>query len=557
MTSWARRLAGLDLLSKKSKGSLDRGKYSGDDSIVMAASCGFGRVREETVTCGGGECDEEEEEAQGEDAVYDHSDNLARCCREFYERRVLMAAEERQKPATKYLSSSSDLKSLTTVSACSSGYFSLGHTDNPAAMVAANAMPDDVKGIVESAAGVQPKLEYLKRELLVLMDQDNDLFKQLLMLNDAIEEIKSESSGCGPSRTRAAIATYLLEEEEEEEDDDDGDAQQPLSFDPSDLTCSSPLKKSNRIFTSPTKVKEESTPHRSPPTFNLSLPISHFHQSQQPPQFPQPAAAEAPPPLAERPTTPPLPPPPDSISVDEDNDSDEEELINELLDEALNLSSSSSETSSTKSTISSNWSSACGNAATAAEDPILPVVNGARCNNHSIDLRGPDTAGGHALTNERCPVGALVSDAASSPPPPVIVLRTQSVLLRSGFRRPRVSFPATGRNRRKNSPPVKRELLPPPPPPPQPQASHARTLPSNMRKKPQETTLTLDRRFLPVPPPQPPPMTRTPEATKEWRHVKQSSIDSGIVHSSSSSSSSTPSQSGSDTASEANSDMAM
>ena len=60
MTSWARRLAGLDLLSKKSRGNAaaaapSKGtgarsahsgrhflaeKYAGDDSIVMSGSCG-------------------------------------------------------------------------------------------------------------------------------------------------------------------------------------------------------------------------------------------------------------------------------------------------------------------------------------------------------------------------------------------------------------------------------------------------------------------------------------------------------------------------------------
>ena len=164
-----------------------------------------------------------------------------------------------------------------------------------------------------------------------------------------------------------------------------------------------------------------------------------------------------------------------------------------------------------------------------------------------------------------------VFSAGSSPPAPV-VLRTQSVLLRSGFQRQRVSFPATGRNRRKNSPPVKRELPPPLPPPPPHHAAHVRTLPSSMKKKPSET-VTLDRRVLPIPPRAPPPplpllasVTASAAETtaKEWRHVKQSSIDSGIIQSissslssSSSSSSSSQSQSGSDSASEANSDMAM
>jgi len=580
MTSWARRLAGLDLLSKKGRGSANaaaagsnrRGarsahsgrhflaeKYAGDDSIVMmSGGCSGGRGG--VMRADDDDDDDEDEGADVEDAVYDHSDNLARCCREFYEKRTLRAAEERLKPSAKS-ASSSDLKSLTTVSACSSGYFSLNTADSPATTVTANAVPDDIKGIVDSASGLQPKLEYLKRELLGLMDQDNELFKQLLMLNDAIEEIKAASTAAAPFEVTGPIAEHL--EEEESDGDLDAIARQPLSFDPSDATCSSPLKRSGRTFTSPIQVTESKL-HQSSPTFNLSLPVSHFQQSRQPPPIQQPTALF---PLAEgQPVT-----PPDSISVDEDTEGDEEDLINELLDEALNLSCSSSDTSSH-----------CGSASAApgafvAETPICPsVVNSkndsADCEERSVS--GGGSGHGGSLDMELGRKDVLFDDvfsAGSSPPAPV-VLRTQSVLLRSGFQRQRVSFPATGRNRRKNSPPVKRELPPPLPPPPPHHAAHVRTLPSSMKKKPSET-VTLDRRVLPIPPRAPPPplpllasVTASAAETtaKEWRHVKQSSIDSGIIQSissslssSSSSSSSSQSQSGSDSASEANSDMAM
>ena len=563
MTSWARRLAGLDLLSKKGKGSATneggggnrRGaarsahsgrhflaeKYAGDDSIVMSGNCGGARrVEKEDGD------DDEDEGAAVEDAVYDHSDNLARGCREFYEKRILRAAEERLKPPAKSVSSS-DLKSLTPVSACSSGYFSLNTADGPASTVAAKTVPDDIKGLVDSASGLQPKLEYLRRELLGLMDQDNELFKQLLMLNDAIEEIKAAPTASASFEVTGPITELA----EEDENDNDLDGRQPLSFDPSDASCSSPLKRSSRSFTSPIQVTASELQQTSP-TFNLSLPVSHFQQSRQPPQIHQPTALV---PLAEgQPIT-----PPDSISVDEDIEDDEEDLINELLDEALNLSCSSSDTSSPRSTRSSD----CGSGSTAAaavvaEAPICPVVNRVKCSkNDSVDDGRESSAlgGGRSLEME-----GLFS-AGYSPPAPV-VLRTQSVLLRSGFQRQRVSFPATGRNRRKNSPPVKRQLPPPLPPPLLHQAAHVRTLPSSMRKKPKDTSAQ-DRRILPVPPPPPPPLLSrlsapAGEATiTEWRHVKQSSIDSGIIQSISSSSSSSPSQSGSDSASEANSDMAL
>ena len=280
MTSWARRLASLDLLSKKGRGNATASsaaankksgsrsahsgrhflaeKYAGDDSIVMSGSCGGGGGR---GGLGRAEVDEEDEGAADvEDAVYDHSDNLARCCREFYERRILRAAEERLKPAARS-ASSSDLKSLTTASACSSGYFSLNTADSPASSTAVTggaAVPDDIKSMVDSAAGLQPKLEYLKQELLGLMDQDNELFKQLLMLNDAVEEMKAASS------TTAAPFAISRSIAEHPDDSDDG---QPLSFDPSDATCSSPLKRSSRTFTtSPIQEVKESAPHQPPPS---------------------------------------------------------------------------------------------------------------------------------------------------------------------------------------------------------------------------------------------------------------------------------------------------
>ena len=568
MTSWARRLASLDLLSKKGRGNATASssaaankksgsrsahsgrhflaeKYAGDDSIVMSGSCGgSGLGRAEVAS------EEDEGAADVEDAVYDHSDNLARCCREFYERRILRAAEERLKPAARS-ASSSDLKSLTTASACSSGYFSLNTADGPASSTAVTggaAVPDDIKSMVDSAAGLQPKLEYLKQELLGLMDQDNELFKQLLMLNDAVEEMKAASS-----TTAAPFAiSRSIAEHPEDEDEDDSDDGQPLSFDPSDATCSSPLKRSSRTFTtSPIQQVTESAPHQPPPAFNLSLPVSHFQQSQQPPQIQQQQQLTA---LNPLPVDEPIAPP-DSFSVDEDvEDDDEEDLINELLDEALNLSCSSSDASSPRSTRSSHSGSAPAEAQVAPETPILPkLVNRVKCGKSSSLDRG-ECGGGY--------VEGLITMGSG---PPSTVLRTQSVLLRSGFQRQRVSFPATGRNRRKNSPPVKRELPAPLPPPPLPPGAHVRTLPSSVKKKPmKETFAGADgRRILPVPPQAmpPPPLPAAAEATaKEWRHVKQSSIDSGIIQSissSSSSSSSSPSQSGSDSASEANSDMAM
>ena len=557
MTSWARRLAGLDLLSKKGKSSANasasnrRGsrsahsgrhfladKYAGDDSIVMSG--GVRRAEDDDDE------GDEDEGADVEDAVYDHSDNLARCCREFYERRILRAAEERLKPPARS-ASASDLKSLTTASACSSGYFSLNTADGHTSTAAGSAVPDDIKGIVDSAAGLQPKLEYLKRELLGLMDQDNELFKQLLMLNDAVEEIKVGATAA----TRFEVTGPIAEHLEEEDTDDDLDAGQPLSFDPSDATCSSPLKRSSRTFTaSPIRVTESALQQQASPTFNLSLPVSHFQQSRQPPQIqPQPTALT--------PQTI-MQPPSDSFSVDEDidGDDDEEDLINELLDEALNLSCSSSDASSPRSTRSSD---SADTSTVVAEAPIRPTVVNRVTRIKSESL---DRSGGH---HDRSPDAEALFSAGCSPisAAPSAVLRTQSVLLRSGFQRQRVSFPATGRNRRKNSPPVKRELPPPLPPPPLHQAAHVRTLPSSMKKKSKEaSSAATDRRILPAPPqaPPPPPPPHLAERTtnKEWRHVKQSSIDSGIIQSiSSSCSSSSPSQSGSDSASEANSDMAM
>jgi hypothetical protein len=337
MTSWARKIANLDLIRKSrvvaaaASGSVRNGskslaeKYSGDDSIAIFASSSS-RTSEESRSrwalpdreVSGGDSDVDEaigiedgDEDDVEDAVYDQSDNLARACREFYERRLTRAAEERMRsPDNKTRMAAADKdKSLSTASACSSGYFSLNTSLSIVEGVTTTSSSVDDDDLILDVGSLQPKLDYLKRELLGLMDQDNDLFKQLLMLNDTIEELKE---------SRTADRT-ILEEDEDEEDEE----QQPLSFDPSDASYSSPLKKSlPRIIPHQTVPMPKET-CQPPASFNFSLPVSRFQQSQQPPHMAS-----------------------DSISFDEadesecgEDDEDEADLINELLDEALNLTS--------------------------------------------------------------------------------------------------------------------------------------------------------------------------------------------------------------------------
>ncbi len=251
-------------------------------------------------------------------------------------------------------------------------------------------------------------------------------------------------------------------------------------------------------------------PTSSTASFNLSLPVSHFQQSQQPPQL---VTNQPPSPVSDFSI--------DDEEVEEDGDDgdgvDEEDLINELLDEALNLTSDEEDLEEEEEDDDETHELG----STGSEEPIKPVIK-----DFASDLKA--TAPGDS---------------------PASVLRTQSVLLRS-----RVSFPATGRNRRKNSPPVARKALPPPPPPPS-----YRTLPSSSKKR--AGGERLDRRILPMPPPPPPPPKHL-----EFRHVKQNSIDSGVIgvgagsssggNSSNSSNSSSNSQSG-DSSSETNSDMAI
>jgi len=188
--------------------------------------------------------DEEEE-----DAVYDQKENLARHCREFYERR--MAAAE---TAAQRWSSSPSSGHNSPASACSSGYFSLNqhHTAGQpretkergggdlggGARENGDDAGDDKKAgggsqnrmsclDVDASGQLQARMDTLRLELLSLMRQDDELFKQLLTLNDTIEELKEErglaSIGRGVTSMTSIrnVVTSSVPEEEEEEDHQD------------------------------------------------------------------------------------------------------------------------------------------------------------------------------------------------------------------------------------------------------------------------------------------------------------------------------------------------
>lgn len=148
------------------------------------------------------------------------------------------------------------------------------------------------------------------------------------------------------------------------------------------------------------------------------------------------------------------------------------------------------------------------------------------------------TVNGRRALPQPPPSGAFHLDLKE--PAPSSVLRSQSVMVRvpSGFQRPRVSFPATGKNRRRDdTPPVKREL-------PAARAAQGQhqfgTLPASLKKRPvhfplREAPPGLD--MSPSPPSvrssseEDPPAASAPQKGPHLfpGHVKQSSFDSGIL----------------------------
>ena len=159
-------------------------------------------VKKEKSAFGGSRDDEESVSfSPSFDAVYDCSDNLARECREFYEKRL----------------NGGDQRTVEVVSACSSGYFSLENSMSASGSkthtttINNNNNIDDF--VSEDAAKFQNKLDFLRSELRSLTKYDNDLFKQLLTLNDTIEGLKE-------ARSKGCVSLQVADDDDNDDDDD-------------------------------------------------------------------------------------------------------------------------------------------------------------------------------------------------------------------------------------------------------------------------------------------------------------------------------------------------
>ncbi|XP_076048454.1 uncharacterized protein LOC143029609 [Oratosquilla oratoria] len=176
--------------------------------------------------------DEEEEEAKE-----DTEDLVAERCREYFERR---------------LKNSETLKKRWSVCSSDSGADSgdsdgvpslLGHADTmvePSSIVsstlatftttttttaitttAATATSSSSSGPLKKMP-LDEKMEFLRKEIASLMNQDNALFKQLLTLHDSIKTLKSQPPHHRPSSPNS-FDSFTEEEEEEDEDDEEED----------------------------------------------------------------------------------------------------------------------------------------------------------------------------------------------------------------------------------------------------------------------------------------------------------------------------------------------
>ena len=507
MNSWTRKLPSLDIF-KKLRNHAGHPVTDGGEGFAEGSGPHFHlkspSPSPENPGTPEGEEEDQEDEEEVVGAVYDTTDNLARDVREFYEKRLLSAEEAARKwgrPQRMVSPVKVNPAQQSPTSACSSGYFSLNstqqsltifsgkldmegkswelepETSHPEPTASATQGPqstatplsspksqsaglsviddeglgsldvsdaDDVSSSSRvcdmthrSASGptsvnnLQSKLDFLKGELLTLIHQDNDLFKQLLTLNDTIEEMKEARNG-GSKRESAIVA--------------------PVSSSSSSLS---------------TWVTEEEVEEHSP-----------------------------------------------GMVPEDDEEESEEQEINDLLDEALNLSSDSS------SAVVSIYSSDADedNVESPKSLRSIPNSTGEDGNTHGTRRENLMGHSSSSLNNSfstyqprnfgqipvPCPIASGNHGSPSAeggnarrmlPQRPLVesklnaslefngqqflstadeeimdggevqavsmrsVLRSQSVLLRSGFQRQRVSFPATGKNRRRdNTPPVRREL---------------------------------------------------------------------------------------------------
>ncbi|XP_059099199.1 serine-rich adhesin for platelets-like [Tigriopus californicus] len=265
---------------------------------------------------------------------------------------------------------------------------------------------------------LQTKLDLLRTELLSLIHLDNELFKQLLTLNDTIEEMKEGSSTDSPSSSPMLPRTDTI----------------------SAITSTPFTNSVSMVVNQPESDLDEHD--RDHDGNNVDIENDDHDRA-------------------------------------DENGSDQEQEINDLLDEALDLTSLCSTASTPSSVRSLSVQQTQGYLFKKSDSYQEADETGDDDTSSSSSVSWSSMSPGSTLSRDPMPKPMFLSDSAHTDPtslphmeslssssassdPIRSVIRSQSILLRSGFQRQRVSFPATGKNKRGRgswaNPPVKREL---------------------------------------------------------------------------------------------------
>ncbi|XP_059151635.1 uncharacterized protein LOC131937915 [Physella acuta] len=135
---------------------------------------------------------------------------LSNRCREFYNSRVVVANSMK----TRWRDSLSDTSSSSSSSAASSPTSSSSSLSQGS---------DDSRSSRRQRSGVDLAMEKLRAEMVSLMDQDLSLMKQLLTLNETIEELKWQRQyySCSSLSSRDVGSNWSVSDTEMYESDDD------------------------------------------------------------------------------------------------------------------------------------------------------------------------------------------------------------------------------------------------------------------------------------------------------------------------------------------------
>ncbi|XP_045610964.2 serine-rich adhesin for platelets [Procambarus clarkii] len=218
-----------------------------------------------------------------DDEFFEEEDQVAKECREYFERR-LKNSETLKKRWSMCSSDSGADPGDNDVSATS-----IPTSAHPLSIASnTSSIPDDSNTSHSSSATqdtaspkktpLDQKMEFLRKEIASLMNQDNALFRQLLTLHDSISALKTSPAHAYRPPSPASLDSFT-----EEEDDDDDDEEEEEDDDDDEVVVGRTLQKTGGRDDNLSDVDEglemdHSTSHSTSPTSTLSSNSSRDSQ---------------------------------------------------------------------------------------------------------------------------------------------------------------------------------------------------------------------------------------------------------------------------------------